>query len=75
MTHTETDHNVCGDPVSSAGVKIKKGQTVTFMKQDGSGLQRGKVLGRAGKISGKYKNWFNLQHERWAKGASGYVMC
>ncbi len=61
MTQTETDHDVCGNPVSSAGVKLTTGQTVTFMKQDGS-VQRAKVLGRTGKASGKYKNWFNLQH-------------
>lgn len=62
MTQTETDHNVCGNPVSSADVNIKTGQTITFIKQDGGGLQRAKVLGRAGKASGKYKHWFNLQH-------------
>ncbi len=61
MTQTETDHDMCGNPVSSAGVKLTTGHTVTFMKQDGS-VQRAKVLGRAGKASGKYKNWFNLQH-------------
>ncbi len=61
MTQTETDHDVCVNPVTSAGVKLTTGQTVTFMKQDGS-VQRAKVLGRAGKASGKYKNWFNLQH-------------
>ena len=61
-TQTETDHNVCGHPVSSAGAKLRTGQTLTFMKQDGGGLQRAKVLSRAGKASGKYKHWFNLQH-------------
>lgn len=60
MTQIETD--VCGNPVSSAGVKLKTGQTITFMKRDGGGLQRAKVLGRAGKASGKHKSWFNLQH-------------
>ncbi len=61
MTQTETDHDMCGNPVSSAGVKLTTGLTVTFMKQDDS-VQRATVLGRAGKASGKYKNWFNLQH-------------
>lgn len=56
MTQTETDHNVCVKPVSYACVKLKPGQTVTFMKQNSGGLQKAKVLGRAGKVSGKYKN-------------------
>lgn len=38
---------MCGIPVSSSGVKLKTGQTLTFMKQDSVGLQRAKVLGRA----------------------------
>lgn len=38
---------MCGIPVSSSGVKLKTGQTLTFMKQDSGGLQRAKVLGRA----------------------------
>lgn len=62
ITQAETDHVVCGDPVSFADVKLKTGQTITFNKQNSDGLHRAKVLGRAGKASGKYKNWFNLQH-------------
>lgn len=62
MTQSETDHNVGVNSVSSAGVKLKTGQTVTFMKPDDSRLQRAKVLGRAGKASGRHKNWFNIQH-------------
>ena len=62
MTQTETDHNVCGNSVSSAGVKLKTGQTVTSIKPDDGHLQRAKVLDRAGKASGRHKNWFYLQH-------------
>ncbi len=31
MTQTETDHDMCVNPVSSAGVKLTTGQTVTVM--------------------------------------------
>lgn len=55
------EQNVCDDnSVRSASVKLKTGQTVTFMKEDESVPCRAKVLGRAGKTTGQYKNWYNL---------------
>lgn len=63
VTQTEMEHNVCDNPsVLTASVKLRTGQTVTFLKRDESVLYRAKVLGRAGKATGQYKNWYNLQH-------------
>uniref|UniRef100_M4AZE1 Integrase catalytic domain-containing protein n=1 Tax=Xiphophorus maculatus TaxID=8083 RepID=M4AZE1_XIPMA len=39
---------------------IKTGQIVTFRNAEGVS-RKAKVLGRAGKATGKYKNWFNLE--------------
>ena len=58
VTQNEVDHNVCDN---SANVKVKTGQTVTFMKRDESVPCTARVLGRAGKATGQYKNWYNLQ--------------
>lgn len=46
MAQTETNHNVCGNPVSSAGVKLKK---------DG-GLQR-QGFRQSRQSLWKHKNW------------------
>lgn len=58
----ETEHNVCASPVSSAGVKLRAGQTVIFVNRNGVVQYKARVCGRAGKATGKYKNWYNLQH-------------
>lgn len=34
ITPAESDHVVCGDPVSFTDVKLKTGQTITFNKQN-----------------------------------------
>lgn len=53
MTQKEMEQNVCDDnSVCSASVKLKTGQTVTFMKGYESVPCRVKVLGRAGKTTG-----------------------
>ena len=41
-------------------VNLKKNDVVQFKDIDGEIIQA-KVLGRAGKVGGKYENWFNLQ--------------
>ncbi|CAL9707805.1 unnamed protein product [Knipowitschia caucasica] len=40
---------------------VKTGQIVTFRNTESEALQKAKVLGRAGKAKGKYKNWYNLE--------------
>lgn len=56
------EQHVCDDiSVLSPSVKLETGQTVTFMKGDESVPCRAKVLGKAGKATGQYKNWYNLQ--------------
>lgn len=62
VTQTEMEHNVSEDNVViPTSVKLKTGHTVTFMKRDESVPCRATVLGRAGKATGGYKNWYNLQ--------------
>lgn len=62
VTQVETEHNVCANLGSSRGVKLRAGQTVTFMDRNDGIQHKARVLGRAGKTTGKHKNWFNLQH-------------
>ena len=63
VTHTEMGHNGNNDdPVISSCVKVKTGQTVTFVRNDDTVLCKAKVLGRAGKATGGYKHWYNLQY-------------
>lgn len=50
------------NPVSSTGVKLRADQTVTFMNRNDGVQHKARVLGRAGKATGKHKNWYNLQH-------------
>lgn len=42
-------------------INAKTGQIVTFRNQENGVLQTAKVLGCAGKATGKYKNWYNLK--------------
>lgn len=54
VTQKEIKQNVCDDySVLSASVKLKTGQTVTFMKGDECVPSRAKVQGRAGKATGQ----------------------
>ncbi|KAL6481141.1 hypothetical protein MHYP_G00092210 [Metynnis hypsauchen] len=59
VTETNTAHMPCGP---SADVKLKTGQTVTFVGRDDGIQHTARVLGKAGKATGKYKNWYNVQH-------------
>lgn len=62
VTQTDTEQRACGNPAPSAGVKLKTGQTVTFVNRD-DGIQcTARVLSRAGKATGQHKNWYNLQY-------------
>lgn len=63
VTQTAKEQNVSGNSeISSTGVKLKTGQTVTFMKSDECVPYKAKILGRAGKATGQHKDWYNLQH-------------
>lgn len=48
--------------VGSTGVKLRTGQTVTFTNRDDGTKHTARVLGRAGKAKGQYKNWYNVQY-------------
>jgi len=50
--------------VGSTGVKLRRGQTVsvTFTNKDDGTKHTARVLGRAGKAKGQYKNWNNVQY-------------
>lgn len=48
--------------VGSTGVKLRTGQTVTFTNRDDGTNHTARVLGRAGKAKGQYKNWYNVQY-------------
>ena len=62
VTQTDTEHKACGNPAPFAGVKLRTGQTLTFVSRN-DGIQRtARVLGRVGKATGKHKNLYNLQH-------------
>ncbi len=62
MTQTDTEHSACGCSAPFADVKLKTGQIVTFVCRDDGVQHRARVLGRAGKATGKHKNWYNLQN-------------
>lgn len=56
---TESDAT---NTVGSTGVKLRTGQTVTFTNRDDGTKHTARVLGRAGKAKGQYKNWYNVQY-------------
>ena len=62
VTQTDTECRVCGNPAPFAGVKLRTGQTVTFVSRDDGIQHTARILGRAGKATGKHKNLYNLQH-------------
>ncbi|XP_024125019.2 uncharacterized protein LOC112144625 [Oryzias melastigma] len=58
-TGSEKDATTAASPTE---VKLKTGQIITFTNR-GDGVQHtARVLGRAGKAKGQYKNWYNVQH-------------
>ena len=48
-------------PVTDRTLALKTGQVVQFQDQTNT-LHEGKILGRAGKATGKYKQWYNIQY-------------
>lgn len=46
---------------SCEGLKLKIGQVVKYINNESGQSQTGKVLSRAGKATGKHKDWYNLQ--------------
>ena len=44
------------------GLKQKTGQVVTYTDSENGQVHTGKILSRAGKVTGTYKNWYNLQY-------------
>ena len=62
VTQTDTEHKACGNPAPFAGVRLRTGQTVTFVSRNDGIQHTARVLGRAGKATGKHKNLYNLQH-------------
>lgn len=42
-------------------INLKSGQIITFRNTESGVSQTAKVLGRAGKATGKYKSWYNLE--------------
>lgn len=62
VTQTDTEHRACGNPAPFAGVKLRTGQTVTFVSRDDGIQHTARILGRVGKATGKLKNVYNLQH-------------
>lgn len=60
-TGNTNDNTVAHDGTEQrTDVSLKKGQIVKYTDKDGGVLHTAKVLGRAGKAMGKYKNWYNL---------------
>ncbi|XP_071317640.1 CD166 antigen homolog A isoform X1 [Trachinotus anak] len=60
--HLTSNNTRAQNPVErEIEANLKMGQIVTYRDKDGGILHTAKVLGRAGKVKGKYRNWFNLQ--------------
>ena len=47
---------------NTSNLKIKPGQKVTYKDQHTGNVVSAKVLGRAGKATGRNKDWFNLEY-------------
>lgn len=54
--HTGPESDVT-DTLPSTDVKLRTGQMVTFTNRDDGTWHTARVLGRAGKAKGQYKNW------------------
>jgi len=50
------------DRLKNTETKIKPGEVLQFRDLASGNLYVAKVLSRAGKVSGKYKNWYNLEY-------------
>lgn len=64
---TENRQEESNDPdqsviVRSVSVKLQPGQCVTYKDVESGQKCSGKVLGRAGKITGRNKNWYNIEY-------------
>lgn len=46
----------------SEGIKLKAGQGIKFTDKETGQKYAGKITSRAGKASGKHKNWYNLEY-------------
>lgn len=57
------------------GLKLKTGQVVTCTHSGRGQAHTGKILSQAGKATGTYKNWYNLQYTEPEEiaGTSGSV--
>lgn len=53
--------NAATERQDDVNTNVKTGQIVTFRHAPNGGSQTAKVLGRAGKATGKYKSWYNLE--------------
>lgn len=58
--HTSDDVVTQSDTERRTDVHLKTGQVLKYRDRDSGALHTAKVLGRAGKATGKYKNWYNL---------------
>lgn len=57
---TSDNEETQSDASMETVVMLQKGQTVSYRDREKSVLHTAEVLGRAGKATGKYKNWYNL---------------
>lgn len=48
--------------ISCEGLRLKIGRTVKYTDNQSGQTHTGKILSRAGKATGKHKNWYNLQY-------------
>ena len=56
-----SDNTVTHDgAIQRTDVSLKRGQTVKYTDRERGVVHTAKILGRAGKAVGKYKNWYNL---------------
>ncbi|XP_039900576.1 uncharacterized protein LOC120741662 [Simochromis diagramma] len=61
VTQTANEPSTPTDHVS-ANVKLRSGQLIAFTNRDNGVQHTARVLGRAGKAKGQYKNWYNVQY-------------
>ena len=54
----ETTENT--EETENTETSLKRGQRIRFTEQEGENKTEAVVLGRAGKATGRYKNWFNI---------------
>ena len=77
VTQADTEHRACGNPAPFAGVKLRTGQSVTFVSRD-DGIQRtARVLGTAGKATGKHKTCitYNIMNLMAVRDKRNQLIC